>query len=83
LTRSRRRIMVVKGFSNVCVEKQWGVVGTMRNGVQNMCTTKDDVDALKWKVDNDGGRAGMVDGQAWKKSRMVMGDGAGGLCQNR
>jgi len=49
LMRLKRRIMVVKGVSNVCVEKQRGVVGTMRNGVQNMCATNNDVDALKWK----------------------------------
>jgi hypothetical protein len=30
-----------------------------------------------------GGQATMVDGQAWKKSHMGMGDGDGGLCQNR
>jgi hypothetical protein len=42
-------MMVVKGFNNVCVEKQWRVVGTVRNGTQNMCVTEDDVDALKWK----------------------------------
>jgi len=29
-----------------------------------------------------GGQAGMADGQAWKKSRMGMGDGDGGLRQN-
>jgi hypothetical protein len=39
--------MVVKCFNNVCVEKQWRHVGTMQNGVQNMCAMEDNVDALK------------------------------------
>jgi hypothetical protein len=41
--------MVVKGFDNVRVEKQWGVVSIVQNGTQNMCVTKDDIDALKQK----------------------------------
>ncbi len=39
--------MVVKCFSNARVEKQRRDVGTMRNGVQNMCVTEDNVDAVK------------------------------------
>jgi hypothetical protein len=39
--------MIMKRFSNAHVEKQQRDVGTMRNGVQNMCVTKDNVDALK------------------------------------
>jgi len=39
--------MIVKCFSNAHVEKQQRDVGTMRNGVQNMCAMKDNVDALK------------------------------------
>jgi hypothetical protein len=39
--------MVVKRFSNARVKKQRKDVGTLRNGVQNMCMTKDDIDALK------------------------------------
>jgi hypothetical protein len=45
----KRRIMVMKGFDNVHVEKQWRVVSIMWNGMQNMCMTKDNVNALKWK----------------------------------
>jgi len=30
-----------------------------------------------------GKKAGMADGQAWKKNHMGMGDGDGGLHQNR
>jgi hypothetical protein len=41
--------MVVKGSSNVRVEKQRKVVDTMWNEAKNMCVTEDDVDALKWK----------------------------------
>jgi hypothetical protein len=37
--------MVVKCFNNVRVEKQWRDVGTMWNGVQNMCVMEDNVDA--------------------------------------
>jgi hypothetical protein len=39
--------MVVKHFSNAHVEKQQRDVGTMRNGMQNMCAMKDKIDALK------------------------------------
>jgi hypothetical protein len=39
--------MVVKCFSNARVKKQRKDVGTLRNGVQNMFMTKDDIDALK------------------------------------
>jgi hypothetical protein len=39
--------MVVKHFSNARVEKQQRDVGTMRNGMQNMCVTEDNIDALK------------------------------------
>jgi hypothetical protein len=44
-----KRIMVVKGFSNVSVEKQWRVVGIVQNRMQIMCVTEDDIDALKSK----------------------------------
>jgi hypothetical protein len=41
--------MIVKGLSNVHLQKQWRVVGAVGNRVQNICVTEDDVDALKWK----------------------------------
>ncbi len=49
MERCWKKIMVVKGFDNVRVEKQWGVVNIVQNGTQNMCVTKDDIDALKQK----------------------------------
>jgi hypothetical protein len=61
-------------------------MSTMWNGVQNMWMKEDDIDALEWKGQQYqliGGRVGMTNGQVWKKSHMGMGDGDGGLCQNR
>jgi hypothetical protein len=61
-------------------------VGIVQNRMQIMCVTEDDIDALKskdWQWRQVGEQVGMVDEQAWKKSRMGMGDGVGGFRQNR